>query len=180
MYRFLLSALALAVTPAATAQDWTVDQAASSVGFETEAFGGTVTGTFQTWTADMTLDPADLPAASIEAEVTTLSGSTGNGQMDASMLGADGLAPEDHPVARFVSTDIRAVDGGYEAHGTMTIRGSEQPLVLPFTLAISDGRAVADARFDIMRADYGVGGSSWGDVAATVSMVLHIEADAAD
>ena len=33
---------------------------------------------------------------------------------------------------------------------------------------------------DLDRADYGVGSSSWGSAAAEVTLVLHIEADAAE
>ena len=177
----VLALTGLALTaPAALAQDWTVDHDASSVAFETTVSGGAVTGAFDNWVAAITLDPDDLERARIEASVTTASGSTGNRQMDESMLANSGLNPVDFETASFVSDDIRAPDEGYEAHGTMTIRGSEQPLVMPFTLAIHEGRAVADSRFVIARTDFGVGGSSWGSAAAEVAMVLHIEADAAE
>jgi polyisoprenoid-binding protein YceI len=42
-----------------------------------------------------------------------------------------------------------------------------------------DGRAIADARLTIARSDYGVGAPGWGTTAANVTLVLHIEADAA-
>ncbi|WP_323762503.1 YceI family protein [Maricaulis sp.] len=174
-----LSALTVLTVPA-QAQDWSVDHDASSVAFETTVSGGTVTGAFDTWTAAITLDPANLDAARIEASVTTASGSTGNRQMDDSMLSNAGLNPIDHQTARFVSDDIRATDTGYEAHGVMTIRGTERELVMPFTLDIADGRAVADASFVIARTEFGVGGSSWGSAAADVTLQLHIEADAAN
>lgn len=174
-----LTALA-ALTIPAEAQDWTVDADASAIAFETTVSGGTVSGAFDNWTAQITLDPADLDNARIDASVTTASGATGNRQMDDSMLSNAGLNPTDYETARFVSEDIRATEAGYEAHGVMTIRGTERELVMPFTLDITDGRAVADARFVIARTDFGVGGSSWGSAAAEVTMMLHIEADAAN
>lgn len=181
MLRTLLtSALLAGLAAPALATDWSVDYAASQVGFRTEAFGGMTEGTFPDFQAEIRLDPADLSDARIDAEVMIAGGSTGNGQVDQSMLSADGLAPDTHPDARFVSDDIRAVDGGYEAHGTLTIRGAEQAVILPFTLAIEADRAVADAELEIARLDYGVGNSSWGETAAQVTLVLHIEADAAE
>ena len=39
--------------------------------------------------------------------------------------------------------------------------------------------AVADARLTIERQDYGIGAPGWGTIAAEVTLVLHIEADAA-
>jgi len=182
MLRTTLVALPLLVALpfSALSQDWTVDHDASSVGFETTVSGGAVSGSFESWTAQITLDPADLDTARIIASVTTASGATGNRQMDDSMLSNAGLNPTDFATASFVSDDIRATDTGYEANGVMTIRGTERDLVMPFTLDITDGRAVADASFVIARSEFGVGGSSWGSAAAEVSMVLHIEADAAD
>ncbi|WP_291842082.1 YceI family protein [Maricaulis sp.] len=177
----VLALTGLALTaPAALAQDWSVDHDASSVAFETTVSGGAVTGAFDSWTAEITLDPDDLDNARIAASVTTASGSTGNRQMDESMLSNSGLNPTGFEAASFISDDIRATGDGYEAHGTMTIRGVDQPLVMPFSLAISEGRAIADSRFVIARTDFGVGGSSWGSAAAEVAMVLHIEADAAE
>lgn len=178
MLRTLLPlSIALLAAPAA-AQDWTIDTDASRVGFVTEAFGGSVEGEFTDYEAAITLDPADLANARIEARVGTASGSTGNGQLDDSMLSEEGLAPDSHAAAHFLSEDIRATDTGYEAHGTLSIRGTDQAVILPFTLAIDGDRAVADGELEIARTDYGVGAAGWGDTAANVTIVLHIEADA--
>ncbi|MFS2317341.1 YceI family protein [Maricaulis sp. D1M11] len=175
--------LAVLVTPALAlpvfAQDWVVDQAASQVGFETEAFGQTVEGRFPDFSAEITLDPSDLSAARINAIVDTATGSTGGGDIEQNMLSSDGLAPETYPHARFVSEDIRATDAGYEAHGELTIKDVTRPFILPFTLEIENGRAIAEAEAELARADYNVASSSWGDVAATLTLHLHIEADAA-
>lgn len=177
----LFGALALlAVTTPANAQDWTVDREASSVGFETEAFGSTASGAFPDWTAQITLDPADLSTARINASVTTGTGSTGNGQFDDSMLSSAGLAPDSHAEATFTSEDIRATETGYAAHGVLTLRDTARDAVMAFTLEISDGRAVADGQIDVMRADFGVGDASWGEIASEVRIIVHIEADAAD
>ena len=175
MLRSALLLAPLLVAAPALAQDWVVDAAASSVAFET-----TVSGSFPDWSADIRLDPDNLETARIEARVMTATGSTGNVQMDQSMLSNTGLNPVGHAAATFLSEDIRATDDGYEAHGTLTIAGTEQEIVLPFTLDINDGRAVADSRYTLARADYGVGSSSWGSAAAEVTLVLHIEADAAE
>jgi len=96
------------------------------------------------------------------------------------LLSGEGLAPSAHPQARFVSDDVRAVEGGYEAHGVLTIRDVEEPVVLAFTLEIDGGRAVAAGEFEVSRSAFGITGSSWGagNVGETVTVSLHIEADA--
>jgi cytochrome b561 len=174
----LLLATAVLAAPAA-AQDWVVDRDASSVGFETTVSGGAVSGEFSDWSAEIVLDPDNPETARIDARVLTATGSTGNGQMDQPMLSSSGLNPADHEAATFVSDDIRATAEGYAAHGVLTIAGTPREIVLPFTLDVANGRAVAGSRYTIARADYGVGSSSWGSAAAQVTIVLHIEADAA-
>jgi cytochrome b561 len=163
----------------AFAQDWILDTGASSVAFETRAFNSPVTGTFQSFSADITLDPDDLSGARIDASVGTGSGRIANSDYLSAMTGAQGLAPGAHPEARFVSEDIRAVEDGYEAHGTLTIKGVDSEAVLPFTLTIDGERAIADAELSLDRTAFGVGGSGWGDVGALVTLTLHMEADRA-
>ena len=176
----VLPALFLIYAADASAQDWTVDQSASAVGFETEAFGSTARGEFADWTAEIRLDPDNLDDARIRAVVMTGSGATGNGAVDEAMLGSAGLAPEDHSEAVFVSEDVRRTEAGYAAHGQLQIKGTSRDVVLPFTLEIDGDRAVADGHLEIARTDFGVGDGSWGETAAQVSIVLHIEAEAAD
>jgi polyisoprenoid-binding protein YceI len=175
MLRLLIAAALLWASPA-MAQEWIVDEEISTVGFVTEAFDINVEGQFPHWTARITLDPADLANASIEASITTSSATTFNNQMDEAMLTEEGLAPATHPLAHFVSIDIRAGETGYEAHGTLEIRGVEQPLVLPFQLTIDDDRAVATGEFLVTRTEFGIGNDGWGDTAAEVRVVLHVEA----
>ncbi len=175
---------AVSLTGAAAASDWHVDQAASTVGFETSVMGEALSGRFDRWTAQIHLDPDSLAAASISARVETGSGHVGGGHVgggyDETLRGEDGLAVAVQPLALFESRDIRATATGYEAHGELTIRETTRPVILPFTLVIAGDHAVADARLEIARSDYGVGADAWGSVAARVTLVLHIEAEAAN
>lgn len=180
--RRLLTAFAavIALTAPALASDWRVDADASKVEFEATVFGGAIHGAFTDFDAQITLDPGDLSTARIDAAVRTASGSMESADYQSSLVGRQGLAPSDHPEARFVSDDIRAVEGGYEAHGVLTIKGVAIELVLPFTLQIQGDRAIAEGRFTVDRNTFGVGGSGWGDVGADVVISVHIEADRAD
>lgn len=162
------------------AHDWVMDREASTVGFEASAFNSPLTGEFETFSAQIRLDPADLSDARIEAVVDTSSFALSNGQYRSSLSGGSGLAVEAHPEARFVSDDIRALDDGYEAVGALTIKGETNPLTLPFTLTIEGDRAVADGAFSLDRSAFGVGGGDWGDVDLSVTVTVHIEADRAE
>ncbi len=178
MLRTLLATAAILAAPAAFAQDWVLDRDASSVGFETTVFGQPASGEFSEFDAAITLDPDDLASARIEATVTVSSGTMSNRDYQTALRSPDGLNPAAHPEARFVSDDVTATDDGYEARGTLTIRGQETEAVLPFTLQIDGDRAVADGELTVDRSAFGVGGSGWGDVGEQVTIRLHVEADA--
>ncbi len=171
---------ASALTAPALAQDWTLDREASAVSFEITIFNAPAEARFTDFDAQITLDPDDLSSARIDASVSASSGAMDTRDYQQALLSGDGLAPRAHPDLRFVSEDIRATDEGYEAHGVLTVRGMEQPVVLAFTLEIDGGRAVARGGFEVSRSAFGITASSWGanNVGDTVTVSLHIEADA--
>lgn len=169
-----------ALTGPAIAQDWTLDREASAVSFQITVFNAPAEARFTDFDAQITLDPDNLSAARIDASVRAGSGAMDTRDYQQALLSSDGLAPRAHPDVRFVSDDIRATDEGYEAHGVLTVRDVEQPVVLAFTLEIDGARAVARGGFDVSRSAFGITASSWGasNVGETVSVSLHIEADA--
>lgn len=181
-------ALALLTAPAAHASDWHIDTDASTMTFATEAFGGPVTGEIRDFDADIRLDPDAPETGRIEARAGVASVDAGSSQFNDPLQSATGFAPETHPEARFVSEQIaeasecEAGDGTrcYTARGNLTIKGETQPATLNFTLRVADGRAVADGDLTIDRRDFGIGGSSWGDAAVEVTVIIHIEATEAN
>lgn len=172
------SFLALTGTMPLSAQDWAIDADASSVRAETRVFGQAVTADFAEFSAEIRFDPEALENARISARVSTGTGSIPNREYQSALTSRDGLDPQGHEEALFVSDEVVATDEGYEARGLLTIKGEARPAVLPFTVEIHEGRAVAHGTLDVIRADFGVGGSSWAEVAPTVTLHLHIEADA--
>lgn len=170
----------LAFAASASAQDWALDREASSVRATITVFNSPAEASFTDFDAGITLDPDNLAAARIDAVVRTGSATMTTRDYQQAMLSSEGLAPGTHPQARFVSDDVRAVEGGYEAHGVLTIRDVEEPVVLAFTLEIDGTRAVAAGAFEVSRSAFGISGSSWGagNVGETVTVALHIEADA--
>lgn len=172
-------AAALALSAPALAQDWVLDQDASTIGFETTAFGGAVQGGFSEFSAEITLDPDNLDAAHIHAVVQTGSASIGNADYLETLRGRAGLNVSGFPEAVFDSTAITREGETYRADGTLTIKGEENPAVLTFTLDIDGDRAVANGEMTVMSRNFGVGASDWDGVGETVTLNLHIEADAA-
>ena len=184
--KFLLVSAAAAAFLAAPAfaQDWALDAEASRVEARINVFNAPTILSLDRFDATIRLDPEALDDASIEAVVYAASGVATNAEGRAisdyqnAMEGSSGLDVENFEEIRFVSETVTATAEGYDAAGTLSIRGMEQPVVLSFTLEIDGDRAVADGGFELNRTEVGVTNSSWGgNVSETVELRLHIEAD---
>lgn len=180
----LAAASAVAFSTSAFAQDWVLDTEASSVTANLMVFNSPVTDSFERFDADITLDPNQLDTASIEAVVYSASGVARNesgreiSDYQNALEGSSGLDVANHEAVRFTSTSITATDNGYDAAGTLTLRDVTRDVVLSFTLDITGDRAVAQGGFTLSREDLGLVNSSWGNnIADTVELTLHIEAD---
>lgn len=160
----------------ALADIWTVDQQASSLGFEVAQGDGKIAGSFGSWQADIDFDPAAPEKAAITATIDTASASTGSPQFDGMLPGADFFDTANFAKAVFQSDKVSALGGdAYRAEGTLTIRDISQPVTLEFTLKITGDTAVADGTATLSRSAHQVGASvaasSLAD-AVTVSLSL--------
>ncbi|NBB15948.1 polyisoprenoid-binding protein [Caulobacter sp. SLTY] len=165
--RRLLAALAvlfLAALPAAAAPApaWTVDKAASKIGFSSSFDGEGFNGAFARWDAQIRFDPANLAGSSAVVTIDTASVFTGNGDRDANLKEPKWFSSKAHPKAVYRTTGFKALGGGrYQATGTLTLRGQSKPLTLPFTLVITGDQAKMNARISLSRLAFGVGQDEW-------------------
>ncbi len=172
-------AAALALSAPALAQDWILDAEASQIRFETRAFGGSIEGAFEAFSADIMLDPDNLDAAHIHAVVQTGSAVIDNAEYLDTLRGRAGLNISRFPEAVFDSSVITREGETYRAEGALMIKGEENPAVLTFTLDIEGDRAVADGQLQVMSRSFGVGANDWDGAGEEVALSLHIEANAA-
>jgi len=170
-----LSAASLGPAPAHArdaAPAWTIDPQASAVRFSGEVYGDPLTGRFETFEADIRFDPDDLAGSSIVGRVKLDSIATGAADQDKEALKPAWLAPGVQAWAEFRSEEIRRARDGYEAVGTLSLKGIEQPLTLPFTVDIEGAAASAQAAFSLERERWDIGG---GDLDSAVTDALTIE-----
>lgn len=155
-----VAALALAFSTPAFASDWTVDPAASTLGFSVDQGGQPVVATFKTWTAAIRFDPANPADAKIDATIETGGIATANPQFVDMIPGADWLAAATFPTATFTSGAVTSKGGNaYQMEGTLTLRGQAQPVTLDFTLDITGDSARAIGSTKVQRTAFGVGAS---------------------
>ena len=82
---------------------------------------------------------------------------------------------EAHPQARFVSTQIAAVDGGgFEVTGDFTLRGVTKTIRFPAQISWENDAFSAEAKFDIRRTDWGVSYKGAADNLIREEVVLDI------
>ncbi len=151
--------LALSAAPAAAAPPaWKVDPAQSTIGFEGAHAGKAFTGRFQTWTADIRFDPADLAASKATVTIQTASAKTGDKFQETTLAEGEWFDVKGHPRAVFTTTQFKSTGANaYEAAGTLTIKGKAVPVVLPFTLSTTGDVATLTGSVKLDRVKLGLG-----------------------
>lgn len=160
---------------------WVVDKAKSRLEFSGTQTGKEFSGAFSDFDASIVFDPADLSAASIDVVVDTSSAKTGDRQRDAALPTPDWFSAKTFPEATFSASEIIATgDSAFEARGRLKIRDATRDFALPFTLAITGDKAVADGAATLLRTDFGVGQGEFATgqwVGLDVKVSFHIEAN---
>lgn len=140
----------------AVASEWQVQD--GTLAIEVVQMGDTVTGSFSDWTAEIAFeersDPGPAGEVTVKINVTSLT----LGSVTSEAMGAAFFAAEEHPTATFAAEILRA-DEGYVAEGTLTLKGAEVPVSLPFDLAVEGDTATMQGRTTLDRRNYGIGQS---------------------
>ena len=153
----LLSCMSFALP--AGAQDWTVDQKRSSMEIVGKKPTGTLSGSIQKWDGKINFDPEHLESSHVIINVDVGSINMGDRQWNSVLPTPDWLSAKAFPLATFESTSFTHKGGNaYEAAGTLTIRGIQQNVALPFTMDLSGQTAHAQGTLSLVRTDFGIGG----------------------
>jgi len=180
---FVTAAL-IAQASAADATAWNVQKESSLLGFVATITGASQKGGFTEYDAKITLDPEDLSSASVVLDIDVNSAATGQSQIDSAMPSADWFAVSEFPRATFTSSAIRHSGGNaYEMDGTLTLRGIEKKLTIPFTLDIDGAAATAKGEVEIVRTEFGVGQGQFANtdqIAGAVKVVFEFNATKAE
>jgi cytochrome b561 len=148
------------VTPG-SATAWTIDPMASNIEFTGTHAGKRFEGRFERWQGQVWFDPADLAGSKAVVTVQTASARTGDPTQEGSLQGPEWLNPEQYPVARFEAGTFRSLGGDrYEATGTLRIKATTIPVVLPFRFSEADGVARVEGALELDRTALDLGMAS--------------------
>ncbi len=145
-----------------TTGTWNIDATHTTVGFSARhLMAARVRGSFKTLSG--IIDIADTPETStVRVSIDAASIDTGAADRDNHLRSPDFLDVESHPSLEFVSAAVKAVAGGYEVDGNLTIRGASQPVTLQMqylgvmTDPWGNEKALFSATTEINREDYGL------------------------
>jgi polyisoprenoid-binding protein YceI len=172
--------LACLVAGQAAATDWVVDKKASSLRFTGTAQGEEFDGRFGAFEARIAFDPASLGTAAFNVDIDVGSADTRNEERDGTLKEAEFFDVAAHPKATYVATEFVPVGTGFEAHGTLTLRGVAKPVTLVFTWTADAAGAKLEGKATLDRMAFGVGGGEWADaemvaheVKVATTLVLH-------
>lgn len=135
-------------------------------------FGQAVRGIFGDWTAAIDFEQ-ETGIGSVEVIVSVPSLTLGS-------VTKESMAPayfdaESHPQARFAA-EIKPAGESYIAAGTLTLKGREVPVDLPFTLEIKDGVAVMAGNVLLDRRDFGIGDPADSTLGTEVAVEVDLSA----
>lgn len=142
---------------ASVAGNWQVTE--GTLGFSVKQMGSDVSGSFATWTADITFDPVAADGKHGAVTVTIDMASLTLGSVTDQAKGPDFFDVGTHPQAIFTAAILPAGEGSYVADGTLTMRGVTVPLQLPFSLVLNGETAKMTGLTSIDRRAFGMGAS---------------------
>ncbi|WP_299772303.1 cytochrome b/b6 domain-containing protein [uncultured Tateyamaria sp.] len=134
--------------------DWQVQD--GTLAITVTQLGSEVEGQFADWTAVISFDETVENGTAGAVEVTVAIGSLALGSVTDQAMGPDFFNSADFPTATFTADIVTVVDG-YEAQGTLTIKGQSMPITLPFGLSIDGDTASMTGGLTLDRRSFGIG-----------------------
>jgi polyisoprenoid-binding protein YceI len=151
---------AVGAVPSAAGAAYTLLAARSSLTYTFTQAGARNHGRFGVYT--VSFDPA---AGRLEVLIQTRSLDTGDGERNALLRGRDFFDVARYPQARFDATRIVRTPAGYQALGSLTLRGVTRRVTVRFSWrpAVIGGRRVRELNGSttLRRLDYGIGRGQW-------------------
>ena len=156
---------------------WAIVQGPTKVEFKASLYKTEFTAMTGDVTGDITFNPDDLENAIVKIRVGTKALYSGDQERDNTMKGKEWLDSENYPDIWFVADEFERGEGdNYVAIGTLNIRGKTLPLILPFTLDLSNKKAHMTGSVNLNRLDFDIGAGNWADE-GTVSHMVTIMVD---
>jgi polyisoprenoid-binding protein YceI len=151
------------VAPAVRAADYKLDPYHAAVTFKISHIGLSWTsGRFKDLSGSFTIDPANPSATRFDVTAKAESVDTDNAKRDEHLRSPDFFNTKQFPALSFKSSAVRAVEGGYEVNGELSLHGVTKSI----TVTMAGGRTAEfpkgvqrtgySTEFKIKRSEFGM------------------------
>ncbi len=141
-----------------SAKLWKIDKTTSEIGFSISNFGNEVTGKFSDYQANIFFDIQNLSKSKVDVSIEVKSIDTQEPKRDKHLQEKSYFHSAKFPQIRFVSSKFeRIADGKFIVYGSLTIKGTEKQVALPFGARIKADRLYISLQNKINRKDFNVG-----------------------
>ncbi|MHC5306980.1 cytochrome b/b6 domain-containing protein [Bartonella sp. LJL80] len=138
--------------------NWAIDKQTSTLSYHLDFSGTSKPGKIGNWDANIRFDPTNLGDARAEISIRSASISYDDSYVSGSIKEADGLDIAQNPLIKVILTEFKHLhDNAYSATATITIRGVEVTVDVPFTFIETDGVAHVTGNADLERLAFGIG-----------------------
>jgi polyisoprenoid-binding protein YceI len=161
----LVLSIVVGVGSGARADDYVIDAVHSAVSFQISHLGLTyIQGRFNDFSGNFTIDTSDPSKSSFALTIKAESVDTNNSKRDDHLRAPDFFNVKQFPTITFASTAVKAIDGGYEVTGDLTMHGETRPV----TFSLKGGKTAefppkvvrtgfSASQIVLKRTDFGVG-----------------------
>ena len=172
MHKLEVFAAALVLAASASAQQKLVP-AQSEINFTVKQMGVPLDGKFGKFDAQLAFDSKKPETGKIAFSIDLGSAAVGDADTTKELKKPEWFNQAKFPTATFSSTAIKSAGPGkLEVAGTLTIKGSVKPVVVPVTLTPgAAGVTTAQGSFTIKRVDFKIGEGDWADVSIVANDV---------
>lgn len=152
-----------AACQAAWAADWTMEPAASRLEFTATFEGAPAPGVFKEFEVQLKdFDPDKASAGRLDVSIRVASADMDSTDINKAIAGKEWFDFAKYPGAQFHASEIRSAQAGrYLARGTLTLKGVQQPVEVPFSWAPSGDGATMEGQFVAKRTTFGIGTGEW-------------------
>ena len=173
LFNIFASLLSLSLAFTASAQQKLLP-VQSEVAFVAKQMGVPLDGKFGKFDAQVALDIKKPEAGKIVFSIDLGSAVVGDIETIKELKKPEWFNVSKFPTAIFTSSTIKSAGAGkLELAGTLSIKGTVRPLIVPVTITPSgNGMTVAQGSFTLKRVDFKIGEGDWADISIVANDVV--------
>ena len=144
------------------AAEWTMDRAASTLEFIATFERAPAPGVFRQFDTRVHLEPDKPHEARIDVTISVASADMMSAGLNLAIHGHEWFDSARFPHAEFHASEVKRIQpGAYVARGTLSLKGVQRLIEVPFSWSEAAGSALLQGEMIVKRALFGIGTGEW-------------------